>query len=91
MSTVLMILGSLFISFAAILFMLAIEVLAIKNGNRPDWGFILPVGMISLIPILNIILLFLFGVFLVKELMQSSGFLFKIDNYIIKLIRGNNE
>lgn len=86
-----MILGSLFISFLAILFMLGIEVMSIKNGYRPDWGFVIPAGLLSFIPIFNIVLLFLFGMFLIKELIQSSGYLAKIDNYIVKLIRGNNE
>lgn len=88
MSTVLMILGSLLISFAAILFMFALEVLSIKNGSKPDWGFVIPAGMLSLVPIINIVLLFLFGIFLIKDLIYSSGYLTKIDNYIIKLIRG---
>lgn len=88
MSTVLMILGSLFFSFLAILFMLALEVMDIRNGCRPDWEFIIGAGLISLVPVANIFLAFIFCGFLIKGLIKQSGYLFKIENYIIKLIRG---
>lgn len=88
MGIILFILASLFISFLAIVLILALEAISIKNGYRPDWEFIIGASLMSLIPFGNIILLFVFGGFLTKDLIKESGYLLKFENWIIKIIRG---
>lgn len=91
MITILWILLSLFISFLAISVILAIEVMDIKSGCRPDLPFVILMSLLSLVPFMNFFILVLSTCYLIKQTMNKNGYSKKLEDYIIKLVRGEND
>ena len=91
MITILWILLSLFISFLAIVMFLAIEVMDIRSGYRPDFTFIILISIVSMCPFLNFIIMIMSMIYLFKQIMNKNGYSQKLEDYIVKLVRGNND
>jgi hypothetical protein len=88
MSTFLFILGTVFVSFLAILVVLIAEVIDIKNGHRPDFPFVIIMSTLSLMPLMNALILFIGCMVVVHKVMKYYGYSKKIEDYIVKIVRG---
>ena len=84
----LFILSTMLVSFLAILIILIAEVIDIKNGHRPDFLFAIIISTLSLIPFMNAIILATGSMAVVYKVIKYYGYDKKIEDYIIKLVRG---